>query len=228
MRWRTFHVPTICRVRVGCESLLGAVWAQATEHKAMQMPYVARSEKTRVPRLSSVMSDSPFTLHPSLFDNPQLLQLRRQRSWGDAEEVGGFGAGGGAEEGVAELHELDDPRSALGGFGERAGEVEPVEARVGGSEAEVAGLDGGVVAEDRGALHGILELADVAGPVVGAQGGAGGVAHTQLRLLQLARELLQEEIDEGIDVLATGAERRDRHGEDVDAEPEVLAETAVL
>ena len=88
-------------------------------------------------------------------------------------------------------------------------------------------FDDVAVAEDGRAFDAVLQLADVARPVVRAQLRPRLGRDAQRRLPQLARELLQEEIDQRVDVLAPRAQRRDGDREDVDAEEEVFAEAAL-
>src|SRR5207302_2335188 len=81
-------------------------------------------------------------------------------------------------------------------------------------------------AEDCRAFEAVLQLADVARPVVRAQRLARIGGNPQRRLLQLARELLKKKVAEGVDVFAPRAQRRHGHGKDVDSEEEIFAESA--
>src|ERR1044071_4691617 len=94
--------------------------------------------------------------------------------------------------------------------------------------AEIAQLDEVAIAEDGRALDAILQLADVARPVVVVQRGARVVGHAQAGAVQLVREAGKGKVREGVDVLAALAQRRDRDREDVDAEEEVFAELTAL
>src|SRR5687768_17222650 len=62
----------------------------------------------------------------------QLLELRGQRARRDAEEIGGLAAGSGAAESVGDLDSLHSLRRALGGLGQRSGEIDGVAQRVAG------------------------------------------------------------------------------------------------
>ena len=84
----------------------------------------------------------------------------------------------------------------------------------------------GLGVEDQDALDEIAELADVAGPVVLAQGGEGVFGHLDVRSAVLLAELLQEFLDEERDVFLAIAERRHEEGDDVEAVEEVFAEVA--
>src|SRR5204863_9583669 len=96
------------------------------------------------------------------------------------------------------------------------------------NDAEVAQLDEVAVAEDRSALDAVLQLADVARPVIVVQRGAGVVGHAQAGAVQLVREARERKVRERANVLPALAKRRDRDREDVDAEEEVFAERAAL
>src|SRR6185436_14154273 len=65
----------------------------------------------------------------------------------------------------------------------------------GGDDVQVVRLDRIAVAEDRRALDAVLQLADVARPVVGPQDRPRVAGHLQARPVQLTREADQKVID---------------------------------
>src|SRR5207248_9244791 len=77
-------------------------------------------------------------------------------------------------------------------------------------------------------LDAVLQLANVARPIVRAQRRARAVADAQARLAELAREALDEEIGQWIDVVFPRAERRNRDGKNIHAEKKIFAEAAAL
>src|SRR5712692_2104812 len=92
-------------------------------------------------------------------------------------------------------------------------------------------VHGQVVEPDHGArgqghapLDDVLELAHIAGPVIGHEGGQGAPRDAAHVLLELARVLPQEVLDEARDVLLARAERRNGEGHHVEAVEEVFAE----
>src|SRR5262249_44472985 len=89
-------------------------------------------------------------------------------------------------------------------------------------------LDRVVIAEDRRALDAVLQLTDVAWPVVRAERGARGVADPQRLLAELAREALHEKVSERVDVFFSRTQGRNRHGEDIHAKEEVFAKASAL
>ncbi|EWS52847.1 hypothetical protein X551_04363 [Methylibium sp. T29] len=97
------------------------------------------------------------------------------------------------------------------------------------AEEQVHGVDGALVGrQHHAALHQVLELADVARPVVGqhrVDRAAGEAAHAPAVALV---ELVQEVVHEHRDVLAPLAQRRHPHRQHVEAEEQVLAEAAGL
>ena len=172
-----------------------------------------------------------------------LLELAVEGGFADAEEAGGdelvaVELGDGAEDGL--LFELGDGLDGgdVGG-GEDGGEIVAgglvgLELRLAGVELEVLHLGGevaevedGAAGEGAGALDGVLELADVAGPVVlheemeGVVGEGVGDALLGLHALEDVRG------EEG-DVAAALAQGGDAQVDDVEAEVEVLAEAAGL
>src|SRR5262249_14308522 len=76
---------------------------------------------------------------------------------------------------------------------------------------------------DEGAVHDVLELADVARPGVAAEARQRLGAEALVRPLALV-ELRQEEVGEQLDVVAALAERRHRDGEDGEPVEEVFAQ----
>src|SRR5690606_20440412 len=83
------------------------------------------------------------------------------------------------------------------------------------------------VAEEDGALHHVLELADVARPAVGREQIDGVLLDARDALLQPRVELPEEVLDEERDVPGALAERGQADGHDVEAVEEVLAERAL-
>src|SRR5690606_20805372 len=77
-------------------------------------------------------------------------------------------------------------------------------------------------------LEHVLELADVAGPRVGLEGGEGVVGDAGDRLLQALVELLDDVLDEQRDVAGPLAQRWDLQRDDVQAVVQVLAEVPAL
>jgi hypothetical protein len=99
---------------------------------------------------------------------------------------------------------------------------------VGGAlEGEVLGADLVAVAQDDGPLDGVLQLADVAGPGVAGQLGAGGVAEAGDLGVVLLDEAAQEVLGEQQGVAAAQAQRRQLDVHDVEAIIKVLAEAAL-
>ncbi len=157
-----------------------------------------------------------------------------------AVEVGAFeaeGLGGAGDVAHAAVEFFEDV-VALVGFAslQEGGELfATVGATVGGGAAvgaldehgEVLGfdaLDFGI--EDEDALHDVAELADVAGPVVGLEGGEGGVGDFYVGAAVLLAELGEEFAGEKRDVFFAVAEGRDEERDDVEAIEEVFAEVA--
>lgn len=95
------------------------------------------------------------------------------------------------------------------------------------SEREVIGQDF-PVAEDGRPFNDVLEFADVAGPAVGAELEAGGVAQAKAGLAELGGGEGDEVFGEGVDVGGAVAERGDFDREGAEAEVEVGAEAAFL
>ena len=91
---------------------------------------------------------------------------------------------------------------------------------------QVAGLDAAVVAENRGALDAVLELANISRPLVLAKPHARLVADRQAWLFQVAGEPLQKEVGQRIDIFPSRAKRWNRHGKDIDAEEEILSKSS--
>ncbi len=153
-----------------------------------------------------------------------------------AVEVGAFeaeGLGGPGDVAHAAVEFFEDV-VALVGFAslQEGGELF---ATVGGGAAvgslhehgEVLGfdaLDFGI--EDEDALHDVAELADVAGPVVGLEGGEGGVGDFYVGAAVLLAELGEEFAGEKRDVFFAVAEWWDEERDDVEAVEEVFAEVA--
>ncbi len=84
----------------------------------------------------------------------------------------------------------------------------------------------GLGVEDEDALDEVAQLADVAGPVVLAEGGEGVFGHLDVGAAVLRAELLEEFLDEERDVFLAVAQGRDEEGDDVEAVEEVFAEVA--
>src|SRR5215467_8085967 len=103
-------------------------------------------------------------------------------------------------------------QAAAGGFSDREGHVDRAQ--------------DGFVLENHGALDGVLEFANVAWPIVCEQKTAGLGADAANRFLELAVIPVDEEVDEGKNVLSALAQRRDENGDDGEAVIEVLAEVA--
>ena len=81
------------------------------------------------------------------------------------------------------------------------------------------------VCENRGALDGVLQFADVARPGIGAAGGArASSVKCKRRLAKFAAETFQEMFGEQQNVVAAVAQRRNGDGHGGDAEVEILAE----
>src|SRR6266436_47986 len=92
---------------------------------------------------------------------------------------------------------------------------------------QVARLDRVGLGEDGAALHVIFELPDVPGPRVAEEALHGGGAQPQGAALPL-RETGQEVLGQERNVLATLAERWQRHRDHVEAIEEILAEAALV
>jgi hypothetical protein len=89
------------------------------------------------------------------------------------------------------------------------------------------GLDAaGFGVEDEDALDDVLELADVAGPVILPELGESGVGNFDAGAAVLLAELEEELAGEDGDVFFAVAERRDEERDDVEAIEEVFAEVA--
>src|SRR6185436_7786492 len=113
-------------------------------------------------------------------------------------------------DGVPERHARDGARR-LGGLQRRR---------------EVVAVDHLAVAHQHRSLEGVLELADVARPVVAGQHVDRGRRNALDAARMLAGELLEEVIDEQQQVGLPLAQRRDEDGEDVEPVVEILAEGA--
>jgi hypothetical protein len=87
----------------------------------------------------------------------------------------------------------------------------------GRTRREIVGLQIGRVGQDDGAIDRVLQLADVAGPVVGGEQGQGLGAGADHALAFLDIEAADEVLDQGRDVLAPLAQGRRLDGEDVQA-----------
>ena len=87
-------------------------------------------------------------------------------------------------------------------------------------------LQEGRVGKDDGAIDGVFELADVAGPVEGGEQGQGLARTAGDALAFLDIEAGDEVVDQGRDVLAALAQGRSLDREDVEAIEQILAEGA--
>ena len=94
--------------------------------------------------------------------------------------------------------------------------------------AQIAGADGRALREQHAALHGVIELPDVAGPVVGEQGLRGAGIERETTPAVAERMLVEEMAGEGQDVLAAVTEWRECDLDRVDAEQQILAEPAAV
>src|SRR5581483_516255 len=161
-----------------------------------------------------------------------LLQFRDQRTRRNAEELCRLGARRGALQRIAQLEPFDGARGALRRFPQRSAEIESLAQAVvdacRGGDAEVGALDRVALAEDRGPLQRVLQLADVSRPVVFAQRGTGIAAELQSRLLEIAHQPLQEKVSQSIEVLLARAQRRKRDGKDVEPEKEIFTKPSAL
>jgi hypothetical protein len=88
---------------------------------------------------------------------------------------------------------------------------------------KAVGVGGG---EGRGALQRVAQLADVAGPVVGVEARARFRREVERGAVEALAEEREEVFDEGGDVVAAVAERRDVERDDVETVEEVCAEAA--
>jgi len=142
---------------------------------------------------------------------------------GDAELFGGasFVPFGFAESGF-NLETLDVMHGALGDFLERAiPEKFSIQHPIGhffGSGArlrqlQILGGDFGIVVENRGALDGVLQFADVAGPGVAAEARESGISDAQLWFGELAAEAFEKMVSKKQDIIAAIAQRRNRDGD---------------
>src|SRR5829696_2970356 len=84
------------------------------------------------------------------------------------------------------------------------------------------------VRQDHGPEHGVLKLANVAGPIVAHEKGQGLGREPAHALALLGGEPGQEGAHEVGNVLSAGAQRRQGHREDVEAVVEVLAEATLF
>ena len=83
--------------------------------------------------------------------------------------------------------------------------------------------DFGPVGQDDGALEGVLQFADIAGPGVVAEAAASVVAQGERRFTEFAAEFLEEVVSENINVIAAVAKRRYGERDGGDAEVKVFA-----
>src|ERR1017187_1690002 len=90
------------------------------------------------------------------------------------------------------------------------------------------GVESGAGGDDDGALDEVLQLADVAGPVVALERVHGGGGDGGDFAVHAAGILLHEVAHQQRDVFAALAQRRDRDGKDVEAVIKVGAELALL
>ena len=90
-------------------------------------------------------------------------------------------------------------------------------------QLQIGGLDGFGIRQDRGALDGVLKLADVAGPGVAAQGRGSIGREAQIRFAEFAAEAVEKVVRQQQDVFAALAECRNRDGHGGNAEVEILA-----
>src|ERR1700694_2076738 len=109
---------------------------------------------------------SSFILQPSSFLNSVLFHLCGEGTGRDAEEIGGFVAGGGATQRLSDLDLLDSAHRAAGRVLQRSGEIERVAEPVvpAAAKAEILRLDARAIAQDRCTLDAVLQLADIAWP----------------------------------------------------------------
>src|SRR5688572_13945232 len=164
----------------------------------------------------------------------ELLQLVAEGAEGHLEELGGLGVvAAGHVEGLLQEADLDVGHGLVEvhavlveGAGRGGGRGEEVGGRPGGLEQVLDG-DDVAVGQGDGALDGVLELADVAGPGVAHH----RVLHGGLEALAGALHVLavagEEVLGEQGDVVPPLAQRRHVHGDHVEAVEEVLAELAL-
>jgi hypothetical protein len=148
-------------------------------------------------------------------------ELPVERFAGDAEAAGGRGLGGRVPHAVAQDGQLDAAQDVL----------ERLAALVGGGGADAGGEgvdvdgDGLRMGEDE-PMHLVLELADVAAPRVGAQGGEGlGCQRAELAAFLLL-EAREEVEGERRHVVGTVTQRRDRDRKHAQAVEQIAPEAA--
>jgi hypothetical protein len=161
----------------------------------------------------------------------QLFHFRRQPALRYTEALGGFRSGGGGRDCIGDLETLDQSAGSVDSLAEGPRQIDRASQSLSrwlrGTYAQIAKLNEIAVAEDRRTFDAVLQLADIARPVVRAKKLAGGLGDIKPGTAKLAREALQKEIDQCVDVSTTGTQRRDRDRKDIHPEEEIVSEGAI-
>jgi len=195
-------------------------WGKTTEQLWRGMIYVAQHVSLQY--LLKIVGSSPhrpLPLEALRIDAVlvhlvvEVLVVDSRRSRGLADVASGVAQAAGE---IVVLELLDEP--ALGGAETLQGSVAVASAEGG---RQVGRLDEGTGREEDGALDGVLQLAHVAGVVVGEQQLLGRGGETPA-LAVLRVEAVEERVGEEEDVAAPVAQGRHRDLDDVQAVEEIL------
>src|SRR5262249_43075856 len=156
----------------------------------------------------------PFLLVQRVFAELRFETPRRQSKR--------FGRSGpialGSLEGARQPEPFGGPRGALPHLVERFLLVRILRRDRGGGrfgrETQMPVLDHASVGKDHRALEAIPQLPDIAGPGVSPKALSRGFVESQRLALELARELLEEPVEQRVDVFGPLAQRRNHYGKD--------------
>src|SRR6185503_18378325 len=178
-------------------------------------------QNLQLPQLD-IHSPNPLDPHPASRRNLVALDLVVERLAADAQAASGLllVAAGFLQylDDLVTLHGLHEGEILLAALG-RGLEL---------ADGKVRGLDDLAFAHEDRALNFVLQLTDVAGPVVFAKALCGFGTEVGNQSVGLRRETFQERAGQRQDVVAALAQRREVNGQRADAVIEVFAQFALL